>query len=123
MLMVVNDIWNGARTAIWRAVRRFDARKPLHLVAVGLIVGGVAAPVVSALMTDARYHLDKRAAAVVALPSSVLKSKLVYDKAQHASVFNASGDTDSKDKLQQQIGDGGSKDGKQLYTATLPDKA
>ena len=109
---------------IGRGARSLDIRKPVHAVLIGALVAGILAPVVSYVVTNERYRLSDAAAAVAERPSPKLMSKLRYDSAQKANVFNAEGrgneQTNIKDKLQASIGAGGKKDN-QLYTATLPD--
>ncbi len=111
-------------TKLVAAVRRIDVRKPVHAAAIGLLLAGIVAPIANWVATNERYRLNDATTAVTENPAPHLESKLRYDGAKQANVFNAEGETDAhagmKDKLAASVGAGGKKD-TQLYTATLPD--
>ncbi len=104
-------------------LRRLDVRRPMHAVAVGLIIAGVVAPVANWAATNQRYRLAESDRAVIATPAPHLMSKLTYDATKRASIFNAKADgaTDpvSGGTLAAETGGGAH----QLYSATLPDDA
>lgn len=128
-MVVRRDIRRWSVLAWREAVRiaaKFDIKKPLHLVMVGLILGSIVAPIADWAYTNQQYHLSNSVQAVAEHASPKLMSKLKYNPAKKASVFNADGAQIAKDKAHDQnatsLGASGKKDN-QLYTATMPDDA
>ncbi len=103
---------------LWRIARRVDIRKPMHAALIGVVIAGIAAPVLNYWDTQTRYRLDTAEAAVISHPSAALSSKLVYDDKKQANLFNPDGQKANFDGLQARTGDG--KNTKNLYSATMP---
>jgi hypothetical protein len=108
------------RRLVWvgRMVRRVDIRKPVHAVAVGVVVAGIVAPGLGWLADEARYRLASDQIKVMAHASQHLGDMLSYDKAADALYFNkdATADPNSDAGLAHKVGSGG----KPNYTAKMP---
>jgi hypothetical protein len=118
--------WQLAARRVGERARRIDVRKPTHAVAIGLIIAGIVAPVLSWMGDNERYRLDGSEASVITKVAPHLKDKLAYEQPKQQTTFNSGGQDqvaqEAKDVLTQRVG-GAEKKATQLYTATFPNDA
>lgn len=107
---------------ILRARRNIDLRKPMHALVIGVIVGGLAVPVLSSLAAEQRYKLSSSQAEVMAKISPAISGKLVYDDTQKVNYYNRDGQVQAADALSSKVGAGGKKS-EAAYSAKMPVKS
>ena len=82
--------WQNSRRRLVLVVSRVDVRKPLHAVTIGAILAGIVGPVAAQIAVNERYKLPQEERNVIERPAPDLFSKLKYDSAKKATVFNES---------------------------------